>query len=74
MKGERKKARKTAPMDEENMRMKKKMLLGKLKEKFRNKFTERNPIIETKKEIVIRVKVFDNKNRKNQGKGEKGKV
>ena len=74
MKGERKKARKTAPMDEENMRMKKKMLLGKLKEKSRNKFTERNQIIETKKEIVIRVKVFDNKNRKNQGKGEKGKV
>lgn len=74
MEGERKKARKTAPMDEENMRMKKKMLLGKLKEKSRNKFTERNQIIETKKEIVIRVKVFDNKNRKNQGKGEKGKV
>ena len=75
MEGERKKARKTAPMDEENMRMKKKkMLLGKLKEKSRNKFTERNQIIETKEEIVIRVKVFDNKNRKNQGKGEKGKV
>ena len=74
MEGERKKARKTAPMDEENMRMKKKMLLGKLKEKSRNKFTERNQIIETKKEIVIRVKVFDKKNRKNQGKGEKGKV
>lgn len=45
MEGERKKARKTAPMDEENMRMKKKMLLGKLKEKSRNKFTERNQII-----------------------------
>lgn len=74
MEGERKKARKTAPMDEENMRMKKKMLLGKLKEKSRNKFTERNQIIETKKETVIRAKVFKNKDRKNQGKGEKGKV
>ena len=50
------------------------MLLGKLKEKSRNKFTERNQIIETKKEIVIRAKVFDNKDRRNQGKGEKGKV
>lgn len=47
---------------------------AKLKEKSWNKFNERNQIIETKKETVIRAKVFKNKDRKNQGKGEKGKV